>query len=996
MGIIDRIFKTRRAALDDAGINPADVLEKERAADDKIKTVTVNTGKTISTGFNLGSINYEKEESNLHILAMYNVWAAASIRAITRNSITPILKIYNPVNNEDAENEPALALLRNPHPLFDYSRFMKYIISNRELYGDAYMYKIRMGNKIIGLQPLPSELVTLDTRALAAGRQQYIFNSGTRPITIDRADLVIWSDNEYAVNYYGGTSKLKHLLFTLQNKNNADRFNKAVFENGGEIKGVLSTDQALTRDDREYIMAEIKKRHGGADKAGKFMVLGGGLKWTGTGQTNSEMGFDLLNRATKEEVLAIYKTPPIELGLTETVNYSNAKEQRRLFWETCLIPMLDSFAMALTLDILKEQKSAYAFYYDYSAIPAMQIDLNQKLDSAMRMQLIGYDNDTIAEYLDLPDIDNEPETGAETGAEKTIKKAVPTEDTGRASGHGQGDFIAAFAPLPAHIKNIVRENAKTEFIKAHGNIEGQFKIMLQKYFLKWRNDLLDAIKGEPKKMMKKIGDPGALYAYLDERIEDAEAELEKIGLVMLSRAADDVAGRMIRLYNLEWTDSVNRQIIINNHTKRITLMVNETVDKQLRNRIRDAYTQGTLENFSVQDMANKFIDEVKDVYKMADKRAVLIARTETTAVSNDIMIDQFKENGINNLEWLTANDDKVRTIEDGAAFDHAAMDGVTTPVGIPFMVPGKDGAESMDYPGDMSKGSAGNVCNCFIPGTITEGNFLNVSKALYSGPVRKIITRGGKTLTVTINHPILTDKGWIPAANLIKGMNAVAYGPNIRGTFLTNPNNQNSPAMIENIFNSITSYGTPRHVVIKALDFHGDAAFFQNSEIDIISINRELPCDFQTIIRKQAGDDLDLIKPGASFAFISNKSASDKTGAGIVTFTPCDPCFPDLTFNQHGILFDFGPFKTLGIGAAANWYTGMGEASKQEGATISGFLRELFKRATGQIMLDEIVEIRDDNFNGHVYNLQSIDDYIISNGIVSSNCRCTLQPADDE
>jgi hypothetical protein len=42
------------------------------------------------------------------------------------------------------------------------------------------------------------------------------------------------------------------------------------------------------------------------------------------------------------------------------------------------------------------------------------------------------------------------------------------------------------------------------------------------------------------------------------------------------------------------------------------------------------------------------------------------------------------------------------------------------------------------------------------------------------------------------------------------------------------------------------------------------------------------------------------------------------------------------------------------------------------------------------ITRDEIVKIRNYNFSGHVYDLQSTSQLYITNGIVVKNCRCAI------
>jgi hypothetical protein len=88
-------------------------------------------------------------------------------------------------------------------------------------------------------------------------------------------------------------------------------------------------------------------------------------------------------------------------------------------------------------------------------------------------------------------------------------------------------------------------------------------------------------------------------------------------------------------------------------------------------------------------------------------------------------------------------------------------------------------------------------------------------------------------------------------------------------------------------------------------------------------------------------------------------------------------------------LFNAGPFKLFSFGPSSNINTGIGKMSHQSSSSYSAFIRNLFKASSGQIVFDKIIKITNNKFSGHVYDLQSVDNYILSNGIVSSNCRCT-------
>ena len=67
------------------------------------------------------------------------------------------------------------------------------------------------------------------------------------------------------------------------------------------------------------------------------------------------------------------------------------------------------------------------------------------------------------------------------------------------------------------------------------------------------------------------------------------------------------------------------------------------------------------------------------------------------------------------------------------------------------------------------------------------------------------------------------------------------------------------------------------------------------------------------------------------------------------------------------------------------------EASSQNVTANSGIIGKLLHGHAGIVTVDQIVKIRYFNWSNHVYDLQSSYGLIIAQGIIVSNCRCTME-----
>lgn len=325
-------------------------------------------------------------------------------------------------------------------------------------------------------------------------------------------------------------------------------------------------------------------------------------------------------------------------------------------------------------------------------------------------------------------------------------------------------------------------------------------------------------------------------------------------------------------------------------------------------------------------------------------------------------------------EYVTVGDDRVRET-------HAAMEGTRAPK--------DDALWKRWWP------PAG--YNCFLAGTEVEGAFKGGLKARYAGPAVQIETRRGHRLTVTANHPILTPYGWIAAGKLDEGAALFSDSRNIKGASRRSVQNQDRPALIEDVVQSLRTHRRARTISpqLSPLDFYGDAAFFAR-EVDVVLPDLMLVGDSVAHVAQRLHDrELgrgDVLQPiGPSF------SASELHSNGVLLAASGRVRGRDLTLHRLGVLLDPLPFQPLRFGQAAQWNVMAGEKSSNDGPAHTQFVRQLVDAAAGAISLDYVSRVRKFDFCGHVYDLESETGWILSSGIVSSNCRCsTIEIFKDE
>jgi SPP1 gp7 family putative phage head morphogenesis protein len=153
---------------------------------------------------------------------------------------------------------------------------------------------------------------------------------------------------------------------------------------------------------------------------------------------------------------------------------------------------------------------------------------------------------------------------------------------------------------------------------------------------------------------------------------------------------------------------------------------------------------------------------------------------------------------------------------------HAARDGLYYPSSVPFTV------VRGTTPRDVAN------CRCVLPGNFIRGKVCFASKAIYAGEAFKIITASGVTFSITKNHPVFTENGLLPACHLHQGLNLWSYRMDVQ--LPINADVQEAPTLIEQVFNSLASWGILK--TVSGLDFQGDGKFIKG-KVQIVGTDRQ-------------------------------------------------------------------------------------------------------------------------------------------------------------
>lgn len=182
----------------------------------------------------------------------------------------------------------------------------------------------------------------------------------------------------------------------------ASQYNKAFFANSALPGGVIEVEDELTDEAFQRMKQQVMDHHQGVSKAHTLAILEGGAKYKQLVPSQKDMEFLNQKKWNRDEILACFKVPKLELGIWDDVNFAVAKVQAREFWVKTLTPKvrLIEWVMYHSLFSVTGTGKVYADF-DMSRIDALQGDLAEKVEMAYKLWMMGYSINTLNERFGL-------------------------------------------------------------------------------------------------------------------------------------------------------------------------------------------------------------------------------------------------------------------------------------------------------------------------------------------------------------------------------------------------------------------------------------------------------------------------------------------------------------------------------------------------------------------------------------------------------------------
>lgn len=281
-------------------------------------------------------------------------------------------------SDRELSKHPLLDLLTRPNPAMGGQRFMETLYANLTVFGNAYIHRLT-------LDGTPREL-----HLLRPDRVQLVLGEGGWPEAFDHTvngtrtrypagnpdDPVLHLATYHPLADFEGFSPLGAAHMALDIHNAASAWNKALLDNSARPSGALvyATKDSSNLTDTQFgrLKSELEDGYSGASRAGRPMLLEGGLDWKPMGLSPKDMDFMEARNGAARDIALAFGIPPMLLGIPGDNTYANFQEANRAFWRQTVLPLVTRTAS--DLETWLASGSGLRLAIDKDAIEALSAD----------------------------------------------------------------------------------------------------------------------------------------------------------------------------------------------------------------------------------------------------------------------------------------------------------------------------------------------------------------------------------------------------------------------------------------------------------------------------------------------------------------------------------------------------------------------------------------------------------------------------------------------
>ena len=281
---------------------------------------------------------------------MANPVVYRSVRLIAENAAAVPLILYD--GAREVESHPILDLLRRPNGFEDGAALIETLCGHLLLSGNGYL-------EASAIDDAPGALYALrpDRVRVVEGRDgwplgyEYRAGGEVRRLAAEgeagRPGPLLHIRLFHPLADTDGFAPLSAAQSALDLHNAAGRWNTALLENSARPSGALVYQPGdggnLSQEGFERLKGELESGYTGAARAGRPMLLEGGLDW----KAPKDMDFIEAKNQAARDIAVAFGVPPMLLGIPGDNTYANYAEANRALFRLTVLPLVARLTAAI-------------------------------------------------------------------------------------------------------------------------------------------------------------------------------------------------------------------------------------------------------------------------------------------------------------------------------------------------------------------------------------------------------------------------------------------------------------------------------------------------------------------------------------------------------------------------------------------------------------------------------------------------------------------------
>lgn len=261
--------------------------------------------------------------------------------------------------------------------------FLEGLVIALLLAGDSFAIQHRSGDRLISLEPLPPQHVTVER--LLSGDRQYKLGSET-----------FSEDRIFHVMGFGG-GPLRGLSILGQAREalglglGADRSASGMFANGMRPSGAFSLPDFMKNEEQfREVESRLNEDYAGMANHGKPLILEGGMKWESISLNAEDAQLLDSRKFSVEEICRFFGVPPFMIGHSEkSTSWGTGIEQQLImFQKFTLAPWLKRIEMAIGRQLLMPGERQ-RYFAEFNVDSLLRADSRARSEHYRTMTQIG-------------------------------------------------------------------------------------------------------------------------------------------------------------------------------------------------------------------------------------------------------------------------------------------------------------------------------------------------------------------------------------------------------------------------------------------------------------------------------------------------------------------------------------------------------------------------------------------------------------------------------